>query len=744
MRGTANVGIIDSGFDDGVDTDITGHISDDETATRELVGQVAKHRVLWFVGLDQIREYTDPGEHGTFVTGIIAAKPYNIEEPLNGGVAGGCFSCNILFRNPPVDHDRHPLLQQSLAEAGAQVINFSAALTREDDRTALPSGVPCDAQLPAGQMYHAVCVSLKLLAQRDINFVASAGNYLNRVHFPAREPSVIAVGGIDSLKNRWDERNYAPEAWDRGDGCPALEEPGTSLAQCGSNFGPELDFVAAARKVVSTYIDFDQIVGIGCGDEQIGAPNDGLGECTGTSFSAPHVTAAAALLRSANPLIGWQDTYEALRKSTGRTTRTDLLGWGEPNTFVARNLVLGKVAGQVLSNRVTPMFALRNNGGADTVYTTKPQVAVAAYLGELYTKFAFLTEAGHAATQRIYGNAPNSWLGIKPLATYPRFPASRATPRASFYVFTGPESPYPNVPLKPLYRLLSPACLGVHTSYVADKATVDFLTTTDQCPNILEQSYGSEGIEGFILSECPAGMKCDGTSPTEPEGLYLVKHPQTKEQLLLRYSETFNPAYIGYETDQNDFLGYVIPNLDEDVNASLIAAPDGLPNAWEAIIGLSPFRADTDCDGVSDGVELPLKGLQATNADPKNGTCAPTPAKFVLGVSHGYTPELERKITMTARNVGDASFTPAGQTFNHSLWMVGGVQALNCNTSNRTYVVRLGEQWCEDRSAVQKDAFSQFEFRVPNNYFDSPQQATLLCPLGACSAVYFDITAPPF
>lgn len=59
---------------------------------------------------------------------------------------------------------------------------------------------------------------------------------------------------------------------------------------------------------------------------------------------------------------------------------------------------------------------------------------------------------------------------------------------------------------------------------------------------------------------------------------------------------------------EDGFLGYVIPNRDDD--------GDSLPNAFEQLVGLDWTMADADGDGYSDGAEYPMAGLQPVGRDP--------------------------------------------------------------------------------------------------------------------------------
>lgn len=57
-----------------------------------------------------------------------------------------------------------------------------------------------------------------------------------------------------------------------------------------------------------------------------------------------------------------------------------------------------------------------------------------------------------------------------------------------------------------------------------------------------------------------------------------------------------------------------MPNIDTD--------GDTLPDGFERLLGLNPNNVDSDCDGISDGVEYPVTSLQPLGADPLlGGSC---------------------------------------------------------------------------------------------------------------------------
>jgi len=128
---------------------------------------------------------------------------------------------------------------------------------------------------------------------------ASAGNggtYINA--YPAKLPSVFAVGGVDQYGAIWSS----------------------------SNFGPELDFVGPATEIVL----LDRVPG--------GYADTAVVSLAGTSFASPAVAGIAALAVSANPYLTPDGIFTVLS-----TTTRDLeapgwdihAGWGLPRADAA-------------------------------------------------------------------------------------------------------------------------------------------------------------------------------------------------------------------------------------------------------------------------------------------------------------------------------------------------------------------------------------------------------------------------
>ncbi|WP_245566630.1 MULTISPECIES: type VII secretion-associated serine protease mycosin [Thermocrispum] len=222
--------------------------------------------------------------HGTFVAGIIAAKPVD-----GTGYVGVAPGVKILpVRCAVTDEPGKPdsLTPESMArgiraavDAGADVINVSASTTEQNEELA-------DA--------------VRYAASKDVVIVASAANTTDRgipATYPAAYPPVIAVGAVDE--------NGRPADF--------------------SQTGPFVALVAPGVKV-----------------HGLGRGGHGHWTGSGTSYSAPFVTGVAALVRAYHPhLTAEQVKYRLLATASRPATAPDpALGWGMVDPYAAVSAVL--------------------------------------------------------------------------------------------------------------------------------------------------------------------------------------------------------------------------------------------------------------------------------------------------------------------------------------------------------------------------------------------------------------------
>ncbi len=157
------------------------------------------------------------------------------------------------------------------------------------------------------QCYQEFSDDLRLLREAGIAVVYSAGNYgpFGETSIsPANDPGVISVGSVDQFREIDTFSSRGPGACDGGV-FPKLVAPGS------------LVFVADRLPVAYNVV-------------------------TGTSFSAPHVTGAIALLKSAYPMATVSQIETALYDSAtdlGATGGDDLFGYGLIDVAAAYDLL---------------------------------------------------------------------------------------------------------------------------------------------------------------------------------------------------------------------------------------------------------------------------------------------------------------------------------------------------------------------------------------------------------------------
>lgn len=549
------------------------------------------------------------GFHGTHVSGIAAARANN-----EIGIVGVCSNCTILY-GASYSEESWADAAHWLGSWGAQVINLSGGFY-QSSFGGIPGGTPCsnysyNPNLGANPF----CVVLSFLSERDITYVAAAGNNRTIVDFPASDDLAQAVAGYDydaiGVWAIWDELNHwVNDPGDYPNGCPSAHNPSKfGHLQCGSNFGLQVDFVAPARNIVSTVKPGTVYAGGLCSDASFPPSNDGYGFCTGTSMAAPHIAGVYGVLRSINPLVS---SVELTNRLKLRGTM-DAYSAGSTPTAVAGEMMAGGYGW--INTRLTPAFVLRNSVDRDRLYTAKPQVAVGAATGE-FLAFPSCTidwpipsclppTSGEAALRPYFGvSASEANIVLGGTYSWPTVLQGLPTPRASFYVFTTKDSPYANVGLVPLRRLaLASQCNWRSSAYATDLVGFEYFETSDFCPQSGVQSYKFDGIEGYVLESCPAVFGTCNTfaDPTAPQPLYRRYSSVEQSYALILGSQLGNPVFSTYTTSVPggiDVIGYVFPNIDSD--------GDTLIDGMERMLGFNPNMQDSDSDGVSDGMEYPM------------------------------------------------------------------------------------------------------------------------------------------
>ena len=280
--------------------------------------------------------------------------------------------------------------------------------------------------------------------------------------------------------------------------------------------------------------------------------SDGYGTCTGTSMAAPHITSAAALVRSVYPRASVNEVRTRLRLAgSTAASPTPGFGYGIVNAHAA---VLNTVS---MHNpyRLTPLYSYFSSTRKDSFYTTKPQMARAATWGTMLPKVAGTAQAGNKYDQ-TYGNQTTG--PQLPISTYFEIGPVPDMSRAEVWVFTTNQNPKnAAAPLTPVIRM-SWRCgdslpnPSVCTSAPSHVDTV--LVNQGEVSGYYAIGYRVDGIEGYLYPSTAA----------QPAGTV---------RLLKRYNPTlddhavFPETTLGTMTAQGytaisglDWLGYVYLN----------------------------------------------------------------------------------------------------------------------------------------------------------------------------------------
>lgn len=330
------VAVIDSGID-------AGH---PEFAGRVLAG-------ISFVGSSW---RTDACGHGTFVAGEIAANPLN-----NIGIAGIAFNAELLVAKV-VQSDCNVSTAGEVraitwaVNHGARVINLSIGGNRD------PEDAQIDSFSPAEQ------AAVEYAWSKGVLVVAAVGNGPQAprtpwpyADYPAALPHVLGVAAVT-----------------QGGNVPAYSNRDKQFVDIAAPGGPI--FSTIPRSLVDPSAPGCRGVGAAysnCGPSEF---KDGIG----TSFAAPQVSAAAALVLGADPNLSNSQLEWILERSATDATpatgcsacpvgRDSLSGWGTLNVAAA----LGMLSHP---DRLPPPDALEANddaGRAAHPFGTMPRTLVA-------------------------------------------------------------------------------------------------------------------------------------------------------------------------------------------------------------------------------------------------------------------------------------------------------------------------------------------------------------------------------
>jgi serine protease len=543
-----------------------------------------------------------PAGHGTHVSGLVAANGLD-----QAGVRGACtrcgiasvkrttLYCSISSGQPKVSPYIHADIDadglEHLYQIGAQVVNISFSNTQ----------VPC-----YQDSNNRICKAISTAFKNDIVIVAAAGNNREVLRFPANDPRVASIGGLSESNAFWDE---SPGSFIN---CPYAGD-----TECGSNYAPDTvlkrrqEVVAPAKSVRSTfYPGITWSTQLGCGDEfGDGAANDGEGLCTGTSMSAPELSALYGLLRSINPVMRAGDpvnqtgivvpdgvrevvTQTASRSVAGQPEDTKQ-GFGIPNAQAAAQKMLGTSRSMPVRNRVTPLFGMYSPGSKDYATVATPQLA--------QSFLAYATNLHRSV--HIVGDTFIEGTVIPGYFAFPN--ADAGMPRARAMVLTTEVRPTPlnaaaptPVPLVLLEKkrqgpvpcdMTSPACHG---------DTVVALES--QVQSAVNAGYVYGGLQGYLYGKCSPEPSCipPGAQALHVKctaGAYVDCATFLEGDRLAFEAAGYTSVFLGAASST---IGYAYPVGDSD--------GDGLIDAMERVVGTSHTDMDSDDDGLTDATEYPL------------------------------------------------------------------------------------------------------------------------------------------
>jgi subtilisin family serine protease len=295
-----NVAVIDSGID-GTHPEFIGRIA----AARSFVGG---------------SPYQDEQGHGTFVAGEIAASPFN-----GLGIAGLAFNAHLLVAKV-VEPDGTVSLQGEVAAIrwavakGARVINLSLGGVRD------PLNPRLDTYSPLEQ------AAVEYAYSKGVVVVAAVGNGPQSpatpwgfAHYPASLPHVIGVSAVR-------QSGSVPDYSNRDAIYNDIAAPGDAIF---STIPAALVDTARPGCAGQAYSD--------CGPFE-------FRDAIGTSFAAPQVSAAAALLIGQDPTlrpeqVSWllERSADDANETTGCATcppgRDLFTGWGTLDVLSALTLL---------------------------------------------------------------------------------------------------------------------------------------------------------------------------------------------------------------------------------------------------------------------------------------------------------------------------------------------------------------------------------------------------------------------
>jgi serine protease len=578
----------------------------------------------------------DIAGHGTHVSGLVGANTTNTDALRIEGV---CRHCGIA----PAKITNHVCVVPTTGGAPFVSIGFGNVTAPTNAITAWstigmqvlslsfarPGIWPQQYCQAPGNANDPWCLAIQNAADNDIAIVAASGNSLADIRFPAHDARSVAVGGLDAALAFWDDSPGGTA------NCPFVNGV-QSGAECGSNFTLTAGFrrqevSTPARTVRSTiYRGAAWNTELGCGDAfGGGATNDGVGLCTGTSMSTPIMSGILGVLRSINPLVRVGDpesvpvfgVRDVVVESTDRAAAglpwNAQVGYGRPDLAAAADRMLGRVRGQIVSNRATPLFTLYSpvtpgappaqQGASDFASLATPQSAVALLR---YSAAPYTTAS----------NPVNATVPPPVTPGYGALPGGAGapvlTPRANAYVLTTEFSPGPGLPAPiPLFlldreRRWPLGCAPGVGNCLQNNRDFMLAASVAHLEQAVADGYAYRGRQGYIYPRCANEPAC-----IPPGAQHIRRQCNLVEDDCAVFLEPELAAYqaagytAAYPAGSDPVMGYAYPNVDTD--------GDGLVDGLEIVAGINPNDADSDDDGLPDGQEYPAAGV--SQSDPCQG-----------------------------------------------------------------------------------------------------------------------------
>lgn len=477
--------------------------------------------------------------HGTHVAGILVGVANNLS-----GISGGCPTCSLAeMRTSTSNMGNLTTGIKNLTDRGVQVVNMSF---ENDTANAVCGGVFADINM--------MCNAISAGVTRDIMYVASAGNFRSPTPaFPASHSDVLAVGGAQIATPPPSNPFIYPYPWQQW----------IFSSTFGTTYPGTNGVIAPAASIVSTippwstYITTAPYCADSTGADNSGPAGDGFGNCTGTSMSAPHVSALAGIVRSINPRLTASQIKTTIRQQSGSFTGT-YMNNGTPIQATSKGMPnAATVVSNTISqtpNKLTPLFSFYSTGRLDYFYTTVPQMGAAAIMGTL--------EPRNNGSQCSINYVPTGTT----IFNYTFFPGTtngvcpNQIVAAQVWVFTTTQNPKSSTdPLVPLYRMSwkcgdpssnPPAICGSNGQHM------DVTYTTDAAGIAAFQNVGYkvDGIEGYIYPK---------TSPQPVGTVKLMRkyNPSRDDHAIFPDTLLTDMTNQGYtQNSGSDYIGYVYIN----------------------------------------------------------------------------------------------------------------------------------------------------------------------------------------